>query len=718
MKNPILITLLFICFASTLDAQENNYQPASDCSNYNAFAKSSQIELVKPLVSAVRENGTLLLNPEKEDSMDLLFQKLGVTTGTAFQLVKETKSRLDSTKFFRKYQQYYYGVEVDGGGYTTAYIGPGGPTDPCAEAYMMAPHILTEISLNHNPTVPSTNIPSILEVQNVESSKLLVTHNLTNQCEYRLVWRVAYNKDYPKISWIDAHTGSVIQTIDSRMNHNAPTPTYGNQFLNDRTDGNSTSLQTPDGRVRTYDFNANCPIGINLNEWTENLIPVTNNATEWTNEADPEVYQVFHVVSSVVPEFDELDIEFGVVRAAACDDDNAFSLFGSTIDNAFIQIGFWNDRPFSLFDLAAHELGHTYLNQFLNYTNTGNRSLHEGISDIIGTYIESQIQGNVDWIMFDDEPLIGNDQNTIRNLEDPVFDCLTTAPTQQHSRGQPIGHWYFLISQGSQANSIPALGMLPALNILLEALPQIGVNSDYPDLMEATMTVVEDQFGRCSNEFLAVARAWEAICVPTGFANSNGVVPPCSVSICGDGNIVCEENEYFNLCACGVYPPGTYFRWTIIGKKSTEYESVYGMEGNRQEGGNCLTLIDFPKYPYYPQYITIKLYSPTLAGLGVQSYSVERRIKLVDCNGDDPTCEEYNELQNEEGEDRFSYSSSEQTDIKYVKVRAFDLMGRQVFEKNTSSLQRNELQYHGILVLIFYSEKGEIVKVSKAFLTD
>jgi hypothetical protein len=134
MKNLVFISFFLACFASKMFAQENNYQPASDCPNYNAFAKSTQVEQVKPLVSAVRENGTLLLNPEKADSMDLLFQKLGVTTGTTFQMVKETKSRLDSTKFFRKYQQYYYGVEVDGGGYTTAYIGPGGPTDPCAEA--------------------------------------------------------------------------------------------------------------------------------------------------------------------------------------------------------------------------------------------------------------------------------------------------------------------------------------------------------------------------------------------------------------------------------------------------------------------------------------------------------------------------------------------------------------------------------------------------------
>jgi hypothetical protein len=231
--------------------------------------------------------------------------------------------------------------------------------------------------------------------------------------------------------------------------------------------------------------------------------------------------------------------------------------------------------------------------------------------------------------------------------------------------------------------------------------------------MEATMNIVEDQFGRCSNEFLAVARAWEAICVPTGFA-VNGVVPSCNFTISGY-NQVCEESDYAQFCVSGGLP-NYHYRWYIIGRKSIEYTSQCGMQGNIQEGCNCLTLIDFPKYPYYPQYITIELYAPNA---GVQ-FTQRKRVKLVDCNGDDPTCQEYHgtELQNEGSEERFSYNDSEQTDVKYVKVRAFDLMGRQVFEKNTNYLQRNELQYHGMLILIFYSVKGEIVKVSKAFLTD
>jgi hypothetical protein len=715
MKNSILISLLFICFTSTLAAQENNYQPASDCSNYNAFAKSSQIEQVKPLVLAVRENGTLLLNPEKADNMELLFQKLGVTTGTTFQFEKETKSRLDSTKFFRKYQQYYYGVEVEGGGYTTAYIGPGGPTDPCAEAYMMAPHSLTEISLNHNPTVPSTNIPSILDVQNVESSKLLITHNLTNQCEYRLVWRVAYHKDYSKISWVDAHSGAIIRTIDSRAGHNAPTITYGQQFLNDRTIGTTTTLESPDGSVIVYDFDNDCPSNITPANWPTTAVPSTNNANEWTNESTQGAYQTFWTISQAVSLYEGIGIDFGTVNVGSCDEEGAFCLNGSNTNEAFITIGTLNNRPLGLFDVVAHELGHAFMFEFIQYNNLGNRTLHEAMADIFGTYIESLVPNNngIDWSIGDDEPQVANDPRINRNLQATPNNCFqnTQNNLDWYVRGQPLGHWYFLISQGDAARGIPALGTLQSLTILIEALNLIEDNSDIPDLMEATMTIVEEQFGRCSNEFLAAARAWEAICVPTGFA-VNGVVPSCNFTI-SRPNQVCEESDYAQFCAVGGLPNYNY-RFRIIGKKSTEYKSSCGMIGNTQDGCNCLTLIDFPKYPYYPQYITIELYSPTA---GIQ-FTQCKRVKLVDCNGDDPTCEEYNELQNEEGEDRFSYSSLEQTDVKYVKVRAFDLMGRQVFEKNTNSLQRNEFQYHGILILVFYSEKGEIVKVSKAFLTD
>jgi hypothetical protein len=140
--------------------------------------------------------------------------------------------------------------------------------------------------------------------------------------------------------------------------------------------------------------------------------------------------------------------------------------------------------------------------------------------------------------MGDDEPQVANDPRLDRNLQNPRFNCFQNVVNHniQHERGLPLGHWYFLVSQGDATRGIPALGTLPALNILIEALNLIEDNSDIPDLMEATMTVVEEQFGRCSNEFLAAARAWEAICVPTGFA-VNGVVPSCNFTLSGPNQV-------------------------------------------------------------------------------------------------------------------------------------------------------------------------------------
>jgi Zn-dependent metalloprotease len=720
MKTYIFIfNLLFATFSTTfIFSQENDHSTASMCENFNSFAKTERIEKVKPLVSSILPNGTLYLNPEKLDSIEFLFEKMGIDNGTTFEFVGETKSRLDDNKTFRRYQQFYEGVKVIGGGYTMAYIGTGPPTDPCGGvAYMLAPNVLTGISLDTRPLIEESSIFEILKIEKTVKPELVITHNLTNRCEYTLTWQVTYFDGKSKISWIDAQTGSIIKTFNATMNHNAPTDTYGNQFLTDLTTTNNvTTLESPDSRIVTYDFGATCPAStLNESEWMSTLVPSTTNATEWTTEADPKTFQAFWVASQVIPLFDGIDINFEKLNIANCDEENAFSLTGSTTENAFVAFGNIQGSTTALFDAVAHELGHTYLNQFLNYSDAlNNAALHEGISDIIGTYIESLVPTNqgVDWVMGDDEPDVANCTCLDRDLENPRFDCVTTPGlNEQHERGMPIGHWYFLISQGQTTTGIPALGMEKALNILLESLNLVGRTAGYQELMQATLTTVQEEFGRCSNEFLAVARAWELICVPTGFTNSLGVVPPCSVSICGD-NQVCEEGDHLKLCVCGVYPAGTHFRWTIIGKKSTEFKSEYGMQGNSQEGGDCLSLIDFPKYPYYPQYITIEIYSPSL---GVQ-YIHKKRIKLVDCNGDDPTCEEYYEFRGDPSDERLnqdiSFLSSNE---KHQYIKVFDVMGRLLFEGASGNLMPGTIPSTSLIFLVYYDSFGRIIEVKKSF---
>lgn len=367
-------------------------------------------------------------------------------------------------------------------------------------------------------------------------------------------------------------------------------------------------------------------------DYLDNLIPTSNTNVDWElTDADANVYQAHWVTSTTVDFFDLLGIDFGTIHVGAnCTGLNAGALFGSNLTEGFIVIGESNGSTLAEFDIVGHELGHIFLNEFLDYDEGGNASLHEGIADMLGVFIEmQQNNGTPDWEMGEDVPFI------VRDLENPLFDCFDEVEDFgfgncfecQHNRSTPLGHWFFTASTGGTPN----IGVLNTLNVVLEALNLIGEDSDYEDLMEATLTVVEENFGRCSSEFAAINNAWENICVETGY----GILDtnPCDFKISGP-SWVCEESNYANFCIDGGIP-NNFWKWTIIGKKSTEFTSVGGMQGNGQNGGQCLTLIDFPDYPYYPQYITIKVWSNS------NQKEVRKRVKIVDCDGDDPTCEEY-----------------------------------------------------------------------------
>ena len=331
---------------------------------------------------------------------------------------------------------------------------------------------------------------------------------------------------------------------------------------------------------------------------------------------------------------------------------------------------------------------------------------------MLGVFIEmQQNNGPPDWEMGEDVPFI------VRDLENPQFKCFDEVEDFgfgnclecQHNRSTPLGHWFFTVS----TDGSPNIGVLNTLNIVLEALNLIGKDSDYEDLMEATLTVVEENFGRCSGEFAAINNAWEKICVETGY----GILDtnPCDFKISGTA-WVCEESNYANFCIDGGIT-NNFWNWTIIGKNSTEFTSVGGMQGNGQNGGQCLTLIDFPDYPYYPQYITISVWSST------NQKEIRKRVKIVDCDGDDPTCKEYyNNLlvspDNNSFEQSHNFLSNNelkgtyeaQTIIKYI---LYDLYGNRIATlTNPEQIDRYSL-HNGIYIVVEINNQGELVNSRK-----
>lgn len=232
--------------------------------------------------------------------------------------------------------------------------------------------------------------------------------------------------------------------------------------------------------------------------------------------------------------------------------------------------------------------------------------------------------------------------------------------------------------------------------------------------MTATLTIIEDRYGICSNQFETVASAWETICVPTGFPTTNGFVNTCTLQIHGP-NVVCEEEDGATYCIPGA-ATGNY-KFTILGKKNTEYESECGMVGNWQEGCSCLELIDFPKYPYYHQFITIEVRS----AIGSSTYVQRKRIKLIDCNNDDPTCEEYYNLEanQSEGEPQLLSAWSETTNVETVSsdnthsITIYDLLGRRINSQSADQFSARNLPNGEVLIFVFHDNFGNIIKSEK-----
>jgi hypothetical protein len=700
----------------------------ADCDNYNQFLRiPASVEFIYNYADEIMPNGAIIFDPNKTfefNGIIDLYPALGLNSDYTFVQTGIYESPLNNEKVTVRYQQYFKGVKVTGGGYsrripkTSGPDGPNGPEGPgpCDQFGTLTPYLATNIDIDPNPHLTAEDAHNVIANQlgvgidalEIFSSDVIIFPNISNNCAYKLVYEVTYAHNGSQISYIDAHLGEILKTIEGDMNINAPTITYGTQNLNDRNDGSMTHLESPDGTIRIFD---ECNFTIS-SAWNNGSIPQTSSTnSSWTTEASLHAYQNFYVTSEVVNLYrTNLGIPFGQVNVSVCPTyQNARSLRGSTVQMAFIIVGANNGAPYSLFDVVGHELGHTYLNTYLDYTLSGNQSLHEGISDILGTYAEYLHQGNADWILGDDEPIIAGSVG--RNFALPI--CLYSVYNDEpHARGLPIGHLYYLVSQGDQALGIPALGMKKPIDILISGLHDVSRTADYPELMKACLNSIIEEYGRCSVEFLAFARAFEKICVVTGHA-VNGIVPPCPYVLTGPA-LVCEESNHAqfwlntsNGAPLSISIPN--ITWQIIGQNNTGFQSTKGMQGNAQHGGSTFDIVKFPDYPYYPQYVKINVTFDSPYGV----ISLSKRLKIIDCDQDDPTCEEYYGLGigSPPGDTKMLQVSSDNPITNY---RIYDCTGRLIQSGKISDLDITRFK-NQIYILQKLDKTGAIVSSKKIF---
>ncbi len=748
----LIVSFIFLSFANKFFNDYSDTLTKEDCHVRNLTI--NQITEESILYSYfIDENrlGPISFHPftiEQIEGWESFISAIKSDPLTTFGYFGSERSRvLEGT--FHRFRQYYQGIEVIDGGFTIltdtttiqAVSGPPCPgcppiiVDPCLKVHMINPSIYEDINISIIPSFESDEIMYMFsqEIQYIDTVLIKITHNFLLDCSYKLTYLVEYvdHNNTPMYMWVDASSGIMLNKSSkyaykrAPIHTNAPISLQGECVnLNDSNDGNTTFLRNS----RVSGFQNTDPFS---NSVHPSLIPRSPSNRLWNCVGDTEcnfdncsdalrpTFRMFYFVNQIVDAYTSaLGITFPHVRA----------LYNPTFDGAFwrpdsehpqftnIVFGNWNGNPALSLNIVGHELAHAFINRFFPYNNLFNTTLHEGLSDIFGIYTQHIIHRdsfgsfNVDWIIRNEDGFV------LRRLNNPQYNCYNSIRDSinmsAHDRGQPLGHWFYLLVNGRSSNnpstSISPINIHTLMALIVEALPQLQSAPDYEDLYRAMLPLMEERFGKCSQEFRSFIRAWEAICVNTNHPQANPSNPCLTLS--GD-NQVCEENNYIRVCLENDSQIDLNSgKWTLLGKNSHTFNFIGGTQGNSQNAGNCISINGIPKMPYYPQTITIQYVHPVIGK------TLTRRVRIVDCNGDDPTCEEYYGINGRtalSGDiDNSSTEEKEELNQEDFELRVFDLMGnRIVIDKignNFYGFNRPQ-----ILIYTYWNKAGKLVKSKK-----
>jgi len=503
---------LFFAFALLFSFQSLNAQRSLYLSeNVNIFIGEPDIELNDNIEYAYPD-GLLSLIDEHNFTIDSLLNLISAPSLSDFTLKKEVNSFFDENWIYETYHQYYNGIRVMNGGFIVKKIA--NQNNLISRFY---PNIFYGISISTSPTIDSTNLVSILVANEIFSLELYISDDYNSN--YSLIWEINFLNvnDSSRIAWVDAHSGSIYEITDDFLSLNGTTYTYGVQSLNDYTDDDiNYVLKTPDSKIRIYEDLNQAGI-FNFSAWVPSLIPATVEAT-WDVDANIISRSTFYAADVVVPVFEDVfDIDFGNIHIATYHSVGAWafrlSRFG---EDVYMQIGIKDGVPFALFDVIGHELGHIYLYPFLSIPagNSLERVLHEGLADVIGTYIEDFILPNgTDWIMGGEEEVVEdyaeNRDLSKKHLWNPS--CLGQH-NSPHTCGLPIGHWFYTLSNGSPSINVLEFGMDEVILLIRETIEPFTERRVTPqEFVAFTILRAEAIYGVCSPEYQSVINAFEHV---------------------------------------------------------------------------------------------------------------------------------------------------------------------------------------------------------------
>jgi Zn-dependent metalloprotease len=224
------------------------------------------------------------------------------------------------------------------------------------------------------------------------------------------------------------------------------------------------------------------------------------------------------------------------------DEDNALWHGGSNV--MFFGAGTTGDNTtivddYNALDVVAHEFTHgvTQTSAGLFY-NSESGALNESFSDIFGEVIEYWFENPVEgpsWnlgddvsgfnfrVMSDPNSGGGGDPDTYEGTNwydlDGCFPVGSNDYCGVHTNSGVQNFWFYLLSEGGsgvndqgEAYIVEGIGIEKAADIAYRSLTEyLGTTSGFTDAREGSIQAAYDLFGSCSDEIIAVAKAWYAV---------------------------------------------------------------------------------------------------------------------------------------------------------------------------------------------------------------